>query len=80
MGSIFGSEFYVLVLDGERIYASHSRIMCVTRAMQVIKTDQDSKELHMIRELPVNHRRDTVVYTWQRKASKWRIAPAARAV
>jgi hypothetical protein len=74
-------EIYVLLLDGERVFASYSKIHCVAEAGRLIRTGKVGKEMQLIKEYAVKHHKNTILYMWQReKGARWQVVPAVGAI
>lgn len=75
-----GKEVYALVVDGTKVFVDHSRVRCVAQATRLIRSKHTGSEMCVVKELPVHHDRNTILYLWRKGLSGWRVVPGAGAV
>lgn len=79
MGGKMGSESYALVLDGESVFVSYSKIQCITAAGKLMKAGRAGKRLHLVKVEPVQSHKDAIVFAWQNNGAAWRVQPLSEA-
>jgi hypothetical protein len=71
------NEFYALVLDGEVLITSYSKIQCVAAAGKHVGARRPGALLQLVKRYPVQTRKDKVEFSWQNSAGGWRVLPVS---